>query len=58
MTLGSIFKIKRKTAADFCNTPYMRDINIRGGFAAGPLGLSVEDHVNFDKNLTMWVEKF
>ena len=30
----------------------------RGGFAAGPLGLSVEVHVNFDKNLTMLVEKF
>ena len=31
---------------------------IRGGFAAGPLGLSVKVHVNFDKNLTMLVEKF
>ena len=34
------------------------NIQIRGGFAAGPLGLSVEVHVNFDKNLTMLVEKF
>ena len=33
-------------------------MNERGGFAAGPLGLSVEVHVNFDKNLTMLVEKF
>ena len=31
---------------------------LRGGFAKGPLGLSVEVHVNFDKNLTMLVEKF
>ena len=35
--------------------PYLIE---RGGFAAGPLGLSVEVHVNFDKNLTMLVEKF
>ena len=35
--------------------PYLQ---VRGGFAAGPLGLSVEVHVNFDKNLTMLVEKF
>ena len=38
--------------------PFSININPRGGFAAGPLGLSVEVHVNFDKNLTMLVEKF
>ena len=39
-------------------SPYILYICLRGGFAAGPLGLSVEVHVNFDKNLTMLVEKF
>ena len=37
---------------------HFHHINKRGGFAAGPLGLSVEVHVDFDKNFTMLVEKF